>query len=238
VEGAELELPTIGTLALEDDLRVKVPVTFPEEPPTGYRVRVEYALANGYWRLAGYAEADGDDVYTRPVPIGSVPEIRAMGECEDYRPTPPTATETIAAPETPALVRLRIELNQDTGDATLYWQANDFAAGLRLLWEIVPQADPENPLSQVDVDAALGTWDLPEKVPVGYRATVDVTAWESYPIGGDEGDKYRVSTERIALQLSTPATVEEQMRDALDSLVFDESLNLVLDNELITVRME
>lgn len=234
--GFELSPPTITETELGDDRRVRVNIAFPYQQPSSYRARVEYALADGFWRLAGYATADGDDVYTAQLPIGSDPNIRAIGEAPGYLQSAPTATESVAIPGTPALVRLRIDLDQDTGNATLTWEANDYTGGLRLLWEI---ADPDltpAPSTQVDVDSSLGTWAIPETVPVDMRVTVNVVAWESYPIGGTEGAEYEVSTERRALELSTPATVDEQLRGALDDLVWDESLNMVLDEDLIPVR--
>lgn len=193
----------------------------------GLKVRIEYALtdpyaaepdpSSGLWTLAGYLDAPGC-VTTPPVPTGMRVWSRARAEAPGYLPSTPGSTTSADTPETPGLLALSLDIDND-GVPTLRWTENAFALALRIRGMVhVEGASTERPLTLLDdVDAADGEYVLTDPVPRGSWVTVDVEAWEDDTYT-TQGRIYRRSVENPVREL----VATEDGLDGLGDVTLDD----------------
>src|SRR5690606_3493730 len=77
------------------------------------------------------------------------------------------------------------------GAATVVWQPNQVAAGVRIYWDVHPRGVPPT-YATADVEASTGVWTVPETMPVGSAITVEVepwTGWTGTAVSGTAGPR-------------------------------------------------
>src|SRR5690606_31576110 len=77
---------------------------------------------------------------TPALPAGATVWVRARGEAAGRRPSAYTTPVSIAIPATPRVSGVRILIAD--GVATVVWQPNQVAAGVRLHWDVHPRGVP------------------------------------------------------------------------------------------------
>src|SRR5690606_9744771 len=184
--------PTLGTLAVDDDGVVSVPVT---AVPVDGEAAVYYAISatqpapdSGLWTFLGRLSAPGT-LQTPPLPAGVTVWVRARGEAAGRRPSPYTVPISIVVPSTPRVSGVRILIAD--GVATVVWQPNRVAAGVRIYWDIHPRGVPPT-YATADVEASTGVFTVPETMPVGSAITVEVepwTGWTGTAVSGTAGPR-------------------------------------------------
>lgn len=204
-----LDPPAIDYLGETTDLRVEVPITFPPNAPSGYRVRVDFAVslsepnaASGLWTLAGYLTAEGS-VFTAVLPAGVTVWVRARGEVTGRLPSAWTPSETITLSQTPGLLSLTAALIENSGTAQITWTPNDYAEGLRI--EVSTGAIGHTPAygayDDVDADAPLTLNLTGEEIDYGEEIYIRVTAYPGFSGGnvtGSAGLQYVRRVTRVA----------------------------------------
>src|SRR5690606_2916462 len=140
---APLGQPTLGALSVNDDGVVSVPVT---AVPAGGEAAVYYAVSatqppsdSPIWTFLGRLSAPGT-IQTPPLSAGSTVWIRARGEAHGRLPSPYTIPISIVVPSTPRVSGVRILIAD--GVATVVWQPNQVAAGVRIYWDVHPRGVP------------------------------------------------------------------------------------------------
>ncbi len=204
-EGEEdvLPNPAIGTLS-ESDLKVSIPITFPGAAPTGYKVRVDFAVngsepdaTSGLWQTLGYLDAAGT-LITPVLPAGQTVWVRARGELIGRRPTPWTAAESIVLADTPGLREYELSF-ATPGLAQARWVPNAYAEGLRfeVSTGIIGHTASFGTYDDVDSDSPLTLNFTGEELDYGEEAYIRVTAYPGFSAGSVTGSPGSVYTLRI-----------------------------------------
>lgn len=163
VPDCEVAAPTINA---DGNLSVEV-VSVPAE----YFCRLEFAVSevepdpsSGLWALWARVDA-ATTITSAPPPDGQAIWIRYRSESPGMRPGPWATAGSVGDSLLPAISALSITtvtVGTD-GTATVHWTPNAACTGLRIWYGIADQSDP-NPqfTTQVDVDASLGEYEIPE----------------------------------------------------------------------------
>jgi hypothetical protein len=179
-----LKPPVLGTLSVDPDLRVRVPVaTFPAFMPSDYAVRVQYGIGSSppllnsaLWRTAGIAESAGSEVLTSARQAAETVWVRARGEAAGFRPSIFTTPVSIVVGSIARFNTLAINSSY-----RLEWTGNAFLAGVRVRYAIT-EGRPTDPAysAPVDIDASLGGYQLPEAPQAGETIIAEAEAWSGF----------------------------------------------------------
>src|SRR5690606_20088136 len=189
--------PTLGTLSVDDDGVVSVPVT---AVPVDGEAAVYYAISatqpapdSGLWTFLGRLSAPGT-LQTPPLPAGVTVWVRARGEALGRRPSQYTTPVSIAIPSTPRVHGVRVGVVD--GVATVAWTPNARTRGVRVFYAAhAPDVEPAL-IDSLDVAAAEGSVVLPIRIAVGQSVTVEVepwTGWTGSAVSGTRGSRVRAA---------------------------------------------
>lgn len=186
-----LATPQLGTITVDDDGVVTIPVTL---IPAGGEAAVYYYVGAsapsdpGQWRLVDRVGETGE-VSTPPLPGGSTVWITARGEAEGRRPSDYRAPVSVQTPAIPRILEARATL--DGPDPAITGAANAATQGVRVRYAVHDDGtEPPAPLPEsADYPAAdLATGlALPATVAPGQRLTAEVEGWTGYSGGSVTG---------------------------------------------------
>lgn len=225
-----LATPQLGTITVDDDGVVTIPVTL---IPAGGEAAVYYYVGAsapsdpGQWRLVDRV-AEAGEVSTPPLPGGSTVWITARGEAEGRRPSDYRAPVSVQTPAIPRILEARATL--DGPDPAITGAANTATQGVRVRYAVHEDGtEPPAPLpDSADFPAAdLATGlALPATVAPGQRLTAEVEGWTGYSGGsvtGQPGPAVLVTVARpvepldaerptAAIELDEESTTSETLR--------------------------
>ena len=162
-------LPAVGTLTVDSDGIVSIPVTFAGTSEGGVPVTfavVEYAIndtepgaTSELWQRLG--RSNGNKTFrTQPIRGGEIVWVRARGEGVNRISSAWTNSKSIAIPVLPFVQSVRLTVHEDRS-VEVSWTPPADAAALRLHYARPhgSSSEPNFPVGEyVDVDASLGTY--------------------------------------------------------------------------------
>jgi hypothetical protein len=195
---APLAQPTVGVAAENANGGVTFPVT---AVVASTEALVEFAVSgsqpaanSNLWLPAGRIAAAGD-VPTPQLPAGASVWIGARSVAAGRRPSLRTTPQQVIMTAEPRLTGVRVAVDEDTGEVTVYWTPNAYALGVRIYSLLAATELGGTPVSYYDEDAAAGLFVLPGVTAlVGQLITVDAEPWDGYTgaaVSGSAGPKVR-----------------------------------------------
>lgn len=197
---APLAQPTLGTVTVDSDGIITVPVT---DQPDDAVTRIDYAVSatepdadSEEWTLVDRVQytSSGSPISVKspPIPQGATAWVRARSEGVGRRPSAYTTAVSVTATAQPRILDSRLILDDVTAIPTVSWVVNDQVLGIRLHYEVHDAGTDPTLVTTVDVDAALGTHEFTSlRVPRGKVITVQIEPWTSWTgsaVGGSAGE--------------------------------------------------
>jgi hypothetical protein len=185
--------PTLGTIFVDTDLSVAVPVDAMAENPG---VRVDYAVGGEppevslSWQEAGTVNTPGQ-VNTPPQIRGSTVWVRGVGVLADGEQSSGFTTPVSIDIDTqPGFDSLSITLVNRRPVVT--WSGNADAVGILVQW-VVHDSNEAAPTftDAADIEEVYTEYEIDVTLELGQSITVEVSAWSAFSSGavaGDEGE--------------------------------------------------
>lgn len=197
-----MSVPTLGTISVDSDLRVQVPVDDMSGNPI---VQVDYAVAetepatgSKLWKLAGRLEATGSVKTPAMLPSTRV-WIRASGRVQLgpwYIPTSVfTEPEYIEVDDGPRFAAVSVRLDSSRRPV-VEWDAGPLMAGVQIEWSIYERggAVPDSFVNVAHIDAADSAYQISESIGAAETVAILVTAYSGWDsdhetVDGDAGQE-------------------------------------------------
>jgi hypothetical protein len=191
-----MSAPTLGTIFVDTDLSVAVPVDAMGENPG---VRVDYAVGGEppevslAWQEAGTVTTPA--TVNTPVQLrGSTVWIRGVGVLSDGEQSSGfTATQSVVIDEQPGFDSLSVTLTDRR--PVVAWTGNADAVGILIQW-VVHDSDVAAPTftDSADIEEGYAGYDIDVTLQLGQSITVEVSAWSAFSSGAVAGDQGEVVT--------------------------------------------
>lgn len=197
--------PLLGSLSVDAQLRVEVPVV---ELGGNEAVRVDIALAptepaesSLLWRPVGTVTGP-ETVLTAAQARGTTVWVRASGRtAAGHRTSLFTPAESLEIPEVARLAVVQLAIER--GVAIVTWTPAALAAGVRIGWVLHdPADDPGEPSDREDLEASVGTFEIPDGPRFGEAVTITVEAWDGWDsdlqaVDGELGETAVLTATRV-----------------------------------------
>ena len=166
---------------------------WPENPPEGYRVRVEWAVgatepvaSSGAWQVAGYLSEPGQ-VLTTPQQSGATVWIRVRGEAPQRRPSAWAPSQSIVMPTVGQLLSANLFLSGAI--PTVSWTEGFGTGGVRIERSIGAIGHTASYSLETEVPSGIGVYTFPSSnVADGQEIYVRLTPFTGFSGSAVTGD--------------------------------------------------